>query len=72
MSQVAGNQILAALGLTSDQPDPLHVLAWLEERGQERFGIVLAHAQELLGQGAAGDGQAEFLEFVERMLQVGS
>lgn len=39
----AGIQILSSLGLLSDAPDPSQLLAWLESRSGERFGIVLAH-----------------------------
>ena len=63
-----GYQLLYALGLVNDVPDPLHVHAWLDMHQGERFGLVLAHAQELL-EGPA-DEQSGFLDLLERLLQV--
>ena len=64
----AGYQLLHALGLMSDVPDPHHAHAWLEMHQGERFGLVMTHVQELL-EGPAEE-QAGFLDMLERLLQV--
>jgi hypothetical protein len=65
----AGMQILSCLGLISDAPDPAQLLAWLESRSGERFGIVLAHTDKIMG--GTADDQSGLMELVDRMLQVG-
>lgn len=64
----AGYQLLLALGLCTDQPDRMHVLAWLEDCNQDRFGIVIAHAQELLT--PPTEEQGLFLDYLDQMVQV--
>ena len=66
----AGLQILSCLGLITDTPDVAQLFAWLESRGGERFGIVLAHTEKIMG--GAADDQSGLIELVERMLQVGN
>jgi hypothetical protein len=61
--------MLSCLGLLSDAPDPAQLLAWLESRSGDRFGIVLAHTDRLMG--GPADDQAGMLDLIDRMLQVG-
>lgn len=49
----------------NEDPDPMHVLPWLEQR-QERFGIVIVGAAALMA--SAGEGPA-FLELLDNMTQ---
>lgn len=67
-SPTAGQQLLYALGLTSDVPDPQQLLAWLEGRPRERCGIVITHAQELLS--GPAEEQREFLQLIDNILHV--
>ena len=62
----AGMQLLGALGLLTDAPDPSQLLAWLESRSGERFGIVVAHTGQIMS--GPADDQAALLELVDRML----
>lgn len=59
---------MAGLGLISDVPDTQHLLAWLEGRPRERFGIVLTHIQELLT--APAEEQQGFLDLLDNILHV--
>eukprot|EP00775_Hariotina_reticulata_P003910 gene3910-4164_t len=63
---LAGQQLMAGLGLISDVPDTQHLLAWLEGRPRERFGIVLTHIQELLT--APAEEQQGFLDLLDNIL----
>ncbi|KAI8464297.1 MAG: hypothetical protein J3K34DRAFT_120548 [Monoraphidium minutum] len=63
----AGVQLLACTGLITDAPDPSQLLAWLESRSGERFGVVVAHTDRIMG--GPADDQAGLLDFVDRMLQ---
>jgi hypothetical protein len=64
----AGQQLMTGLGLTSDVPDTQQLLAWLEGRPRERFGIVLTHVQELLS--APAEEQQGFLDLLDNILHV--
>jgi hypothetical protein len=44
-STFTGQQLMAGLGLVTDVSDTQQLLAWLEGRPRERFGIVLTHVQ---------------------------
>jgi hypothetical protein len=59
---------MTGLGLTSDVPDTQQLLAWLEGRPRERFGIVLTHVQELLS--APAEEQQGFLDLLDNILHV--
>jgi hypothetical protein len=59
--------MLSCMGLITDAPDPSQLLAWLESRSGERFGIVLTHTDRILG--GPADDQAGLLDLVDRMLQ---
>lgn len=59
---------MAGLGLISDVPDTQQLLAWLEGRPRERFGIVLTHVQELLS--APAEEQHGFLDLLDNILHV--
>jgi hypothetical protein len=61
---------MTGLGLTSDVPDTQQLLAWLEGRPRERFGIVLTHVQELLS--APAEEQQGFLDLLDNILHVSS
>lgn len=61
---------MAGLGLVSDVPDIQALLAWLEGRPRERFGIVLTHVQELLS--APAEEQHGFLDLLDNILHVSS
>ncbi|WIA36602.1 hypothetical protein OEZ86_007890 [Tetradesmus obliquus] len=63
---LAGQQLMTGLGLTSDVPDTQQLLAWLEGRPRERFGIVLSHVQELLS--APAEEQQGFLDLLDNIL----
>jgi hypothetical protein len=68
ISLSAGQQLMTGLGLTSDVPDTQQLLAWLEGRPRERFGIVLTHVQELLS--APAEEQQGFLDLLDNILHV--
>lgn len=65
---LAGQQLMTGLGLTSDVPDTQQLLAWLEGRPRERFGIVLTNVQELLN--APAEEQQGFLDLLDNILHV--
>jgi len=64
----AGQQLMAGLGLVSDVSDTQQLLAWLEGRPRERFGIVLTHIEGLLG--APTEEQQGFLDLLDNILHV--
>lgn len=59
---------MAGIGLISDVPDTQQLLAWLEGRPRERFGLVLTGVQELLS--APAEEQHGFLDLLENIIHV--
>lgn len=64
----AGQTLMSGLGLVGDVSDTQQLLAWLEQRPRERFGIVLTHIQGLLG--APTEEQQGFLDLLDNILHV--
>lgn len=65
---LAGQQLMAGLGLVSDVADTQQLLAWLEGRPRERFGIVLTHVQDLVM--APAEEHQGFLDLLDNILHV--
>jgi hypothetical protein len=65
---LAGQHLMAGLGLVSDVADTQQLLAWLEGRPRERFGIVLTHVQELVM--AQAEEHQGFLDLLDNILHV--
>lgn len=59
---------MAGLGLISDVSDTQQLLAWLEGRPRERFGIVLTHVQDLVM--APAEEHQGFLDLLDNILHV--
>lgn len=66
---LAGQQLMAGLGLVGDVCDTQQLLAWLEGRPRERFGIVLTHVQDLVM--APAEEHQGFLDLLDNILHVG-
>lgn len=67
-SRLAGQQLMAGLGLISDVSDTQQLLAWLEGRPRERFGVVLTHVQDLVM--APAEEHQGFLDLLDNILHV--
>lgn len=67
-SGLAGQQLMAGLGLVTDLSDTQQLLAWLEGRPRERFGIVLTNVQDLVM--APAEEQQGFLDLLDNILHV--
>lgn len=65
---LAGQQLMAGLGLVSDVSDTQQLLAWLEGRPRERFGMVLTHVQDLVM--APAEEHQGFLDLLDNILHV--
>lgn len=65
---LAGQQLMAGLGLVGDVCDTQQLLAWLEGRPRERFGIVLTHVQDLVM--APAEEHQGFLDLLDNILHV--
>lgn len=65
---LAGQQLMAGLGLIGDVSDTQQLLAWLEGRPRERLGIVLTHVQDLIM--APAEEQQGFLDLLDNILHV--